>query len=102
MGSNPRRIRRLTKFKIIAGTLLALVALSSGEHFCLGDGFFGLFRYCPYERGYFLTPGLFEVSVTVLAIILLLSAFRDIYAILGPIKLLERNAESIADRPGDE
>jgi hypothetical protein len=40
---------------------------------------------------------LLTISITLLAVSLLLSSLKDMFSILGPISLLERNIESVAD-----
>ncbi len=95
-----KKPRRRTTIKIVLGCLVALFVVASGEDVC-GYGF-GLFDACFFEVGYFLRMGLLELSAALLAIALLLSAFVDVFRRLGPIRLLRRDVESVADFSGDE
>ena len=97
----PRKNWKITACKIIAGSLAALVAVLTGEHMCGGGGF-GLFDSCFYDLGYFLPLGLLEISVTLVAIALLLSAFRDVFANLKRFSLVSQDVESVADLPADD
>lgn len=96
----PRKNWKLTACKIIIGSLAALVAVLTGERACGGGS--NLFDACFRDLGYFLPLGLFEISVTLLAISLLLSAFRDVFANLGRFTLVGRDVESVADMPNDD
>ena len=77
--------------KIFGGALAALVSIFSGQQMCA----FGMFSAC-YDLGIYLPFGLFELSVTLLAGALLLSAFLDIFSSMGRIVLLERDVEVVA------
>ena len=92
-----KKPRRRTTIKIVLGCLVALFVVASGEDVC-GYGF-GLFDACFFEVGYFLRMGLLELSAALLAIA---SAFGDVFRRLGPIRLLRRDVESVADFSGDE
>ena len=99
--SPPRKSSKRTTLKIIFGSLAAFVSILTGEEAC-GGGVFSLFDACPLRLGYFLPLGLFELSVTLLAFSLLLSAFLDVYANLRRFTLAGRDIESVADMPVDD
>ncbi|MCH9693467.1 MAG: hypothetical protein K0U72_03065 [Gammaproteobacteria bacterium] len=96
-----RKNWKITACKIVVGSLAALVAFLAGERVCGGSSFH-LYDACFYDLGYFLPFGLLEISVTLLAFSLLLSAFRDVFANLGRLTLGGRDIESVADIPSDE
>jgi len=98
----PHRKWKLTALKIVVGSMAALVSVFSGEQACGGWGLFSMFDSCFFDLGYFLRFGLFEISVTLLAFSLLLSAFVDVFSNLKRITLLGRGIESVADMPVDD
>ena len=97
----PRKNWKLIACKIVVVSLTALVAVLTGERACGGIGIH-LFYACLYDPHYYLPFGLFEISVTLLALSLLLSAFRDVFANLGRFTLVGREVESVADTPSDQ
>lgn len=100
----PRKSWKLIALKVFVGSLAAFVSVTTGEDVCAGGGFggFGMFGGCLLKLGYFLPLGLFEVSVTLLAFSLLLSAFLDVFSNLRRVALLDRGIESVADIPVDD
>ena len=101
--NRPRKSWKSTALKIFFGSLAAFVSVMLGEHVCAGGGFggLGMFTAC-LQLGYFMSISLFELSVTLLAFSLLLSAFLDVFSNLRRVELLDRGIESVADMPVDD
>ncbi len=79
----------LTGCKIFFGSLGALFSAVLGWRIC---GNFQVFDDCYYEMGYVLPFGLVEIGVTLVAFLLLLSAFYDVYKNHTQVTLLEGDA----------
>ena len=86
----PNRSLVIRTCKILVGSVAALASLLSGHTTC-APNVLGLCYgvYLPFE--------LMQISVTLLAASLLVSALKDIFLDLGRIALLKRDVESFAD-----
>ena len=102
--NRPRKSWKSTALKIFFGSLAAFVSVMLGDEVCAGYAFsgFGMFDGCLVKLGYFMSIGLFEFSVTLLAFSLLLSALLDVFSSLRRVDLLDRGIESVADIPVDD
>ena len=81
--------------KVLLGTATAVATIMSGKGTCPPN------MFC-MNLGYFLPINLFTISMVLIAITSLISAFKDIFASLSRIDLLSRNIESIADRQNND
>ena len=90
----PSKALVLCTCKIFGGTVATLAAVLSGENFCQPN-FFGS---C---LGYFMRTDLLSFSIALLAMGLLLSAFRDLLQDFEQFVLLRRDIESLAEH-GDK
>lgn len=90
----PGRAAVVLAAKVISGSLLVLaLVLIGGQHSC------NLLSGCMTNTFLLMTP--LTLSLTGLAMGLLLSAFRDVLLALPPMSLLERDIESVAGPAGE-
>lgn len=75
--------------KILLGAAAALVAILSGKGTCPPN------LYC-IDLGYFMLINPYTVSMILIAMASLISAFRDVFENLATIDIGQRNIESIA------
>ena len=82
--------------KILLGSTAALIAVLTGKGGCPPN------MFCTFDLGYLMPINLFSLSMVLIAIVSLVSAFRDIFQNLERIDIGQRDVESIAQRQNDD
>lgn len=85
----------LCVFKILLGSAAAFAAVLTGKGTCPPN------MFC-MDLGFFMPMSLFSISMVLIAMALLVSAFQDIYKRLSRMDIGSRDIESIAHRQNDE
>jgi hypothetical protein len=82
--------------KVLLGSTAALIAILSGHGGCPPN------MFCTFTLGYFMPISLFSLSMVLIAMVSLLSAFKDIFQNMERINIGQRDVESIAQRQNDD
>ena len=82
--------------KVLLGSTAALIAILTGKGGCPTHIF------CISSPGYFMPINVFSLSMVLIAIVSLVSAFKDIFQNLERIDIGQRDVESIAQRQNDD
>ena len=92
----PNRKVLIGGLKVLLGSTAALIAILTGKGGCPPNIF------CTINLGYFMPINLFSLSMVLISIVSLVSAFKDIFQNLERINIGQRDVESIAQRQNDD
>ena len=81
----------LIGLKVFLGSVGAFVAVLTGKGTCPPN-------FLCWDLGYFMPISFFSVSMVLIAMVLLISAFKDIFDGVRSIDIGRRDIESVADR----
>ena len=92
----PNKKVLIVGLKVLLGSTAALIAILTGKGGCPPNIF------CAFNLGYFMPVNFFSLSMVLIAIASLVSAFKDILQNLERIDSGQRGVESISQRQNDD